>query len=58
MRGGEGMEAIIRGTPEELAALVRATQERRYENSEVPADIIQRVVRSTIDDMQRDTASQ
>lgn len=58
MRGGEEMEAIIRGTPEELATLVRATQERRYENSEVPADIIQRVVRSTIDDMQRDTASQ
>ena len=28
-RGGEEMEAIIRGAPEEIAALVRATQERR-----------------------------
>ena len=44
MRGGEGMEAIIRGTPEELAALVLAVQERRVEGLEVDAKLLAQAI--------------
>lgn len=37
-KGGEGMEVIIRGAPEEIAALVRATQERRTKQVEIQFD--------------------
>lgn len=37
------MEVIIRGTPEEIAALVRATQERRDQENFIHVDAIKRV---------------
>lgn len=38
LRGGEGMEVIIRGAPNEIAALVRATQDRRTKQVEIQFD--------------------
>lgn len=40
------MEVIIRGAPDEIAALVRATQERRTKQVEIQFDgVINRLVR-------------
>ena len=52
MRGGESVEVIIRGTPEEIAALVRATQERQSVGIEVksPIETIVQSVRQAIGD--------
>lgn len=54
------MDAIIvtNASAKEIAALVLAVQERQYKNGDVPADIIRRVFRSTIDDTQTNTTSQ
>lgn len=48
--GGEGMEVIVRGAPEEIAALVRAAQERQSVGIEVksPIDTIVQAVRQAI----------
>ena len=46
------MEAIIRGAPEEIAALVRATQERQAVGIAVksPIETMVQAVRQAIDD--------
>ena len=44
------MEVIIRGTPEEIAALVRATQERQVQKNFTPLDVIKEAVRRAMSD--------
>lgn len=42
------MEITIRGAPEEIAALVQATQERQVSGNFVPSDEIKKAVTQTI----------
>lgn len=48
------MEITIRGAPKEIAALVRATQERQKQNSDSPAKLLGQIVVEAMNDMQRD----
>lgn len=49
-RRREGIEVILRGTPEEIAALVRATQERQAGESYTPLEIVKEAVQKAIGD--------
>lgn len=42
------VKVVIEGTPEEIAALVRATQERQSQESFVGVDVMEKIIRDTI----------
>lgn len=44
------MEIIIRGAPEEIAALVLAVQERREQENFIPLDVIREAARKAMSD--------
>lgn len=48
MRGVKTVEISIRGAPEEIAALVRATQERQTGENFTPSDEIKKAVAQII----------
>lgn len=45
-----GVKVIIRGSPNEIAALVRATQERQGQEKFIPLDVIREAVRKAMND--------
>lgn len=50
-----GTKVVIEGTPEEIAALVRATQERQSRESFVGVDVMVKAIRESIINFSNDT---